>query len=182
LHTSFHSAPAPEPAPEPELPDRPTIRGTEYPPATALPEGDALDAEIGDTRGRATAQNAAPQEESHQAQRIAHEVEAMERMYCPCAGFMYNSLGGERNVLASDSPFPHPTLPLAILYSPSRPADGSVQAPPCCLPCVQAGKRGQGGCAAARGRGVARAGLTWGRRAPQGGAYEDARPRQIWET
>jgi hypothetical protein len=151
----------------------------DHPPDTTLPEGEALDAEIGQDRGnhgnpggdpgdRVAARIAALQEEDIRTQSIAHEVEAMERMYCPCAGFMYNSLGGERNVLVSDSPLLIRRCPDVIFHSPYRcSANESVQTPPCSLPCAQAGKRGQGGRAAARGRRATGAGrVTRGRRGP----------------
>jgi len=33
--------------------------------------------------------------------RLDRERKAIEGMYCPCPGFAYNSLAGERNVLVS---------------------------------------------------------------------------------
>jgi hypothetical protein len=42
--------------------------------------------------------------------RLAVEKKAIEGMYCPCPGFAYNSLSGERNVLVS-------CLPLLVMLS-----------------------------------------------------------------
>jgi hypothetical protein len=38
----------------------------------------------------------------HQLQK---ERQVIEKMYCPCPGFAYNSLAGEKNVLVSYSDF-----------------------------------------------------------------------------
>jgi len=33
--------------------------------------------------------------------RLEQEKEMIERMYCPCPGFAYNALAGDKNVLVS---------------------------------------------------------------------------------
>jgi hypothetical protein len=43
----------------------------------------------------------------HQLQR---ERQAIEKMYCPCPGFAYNSLAGEKNVLVSYNSSVEPKL------------------------------------------------------------------------
>ena len=40
-------------------------------------------------------------EEASKRKRLFSEPGALERLYCPCAGFAYNSLTGDRNVLVS---------------------------------------------------------------------------------
>lgn len=41
--------------------------------------------------------------QSERVVRIRQLAQTMSRMYCPCAGFLFNSLGGEKNYLASPS-------------------------------------------------------------------------------
>jgi len=40
-------------------------------------------------------------QETSKRKRLFQEATALQQLYCPCAGFTYNSLSGDRNLLVS---------------------------------------------------------------------------------
>jgi hypothetical protein len=58
--------------------------------------------EMGEAQDNEESKKAAAEQESHsmaRRTRLRKEMQAIERMYCPCPGYAYNSLAGEKNVL-----------------------------------------------------------------------------------
>lgn len=55
-----------------------------------------------------------PDHKAKQAQTVRWLAREMERAYCPCTGFMYNSLAGEKNVLVSCFEIPEKELLLNL--------------------------------------------------------------------
>jgi hypothetical protein len=90
---SKEAKPTTEPPPD-GPPDSPTLGNT---------NDEILDInEMGEAQDNEETEKAAAEQESHfmaRRKRLRKEMQAIERMYCPCPGYAYNSLAGEKNVL-----------------------------------------------------------------------------------
>lgn len=73
--------------------------------------------------------------EHERVYRIRHLADGLQRMFCPCAGFLFNSLGGERNFLVSY--LMHQPVNVYVI------ADTLVQAPALCTHSSSYRKDGQ---------------------------------------
>jgi hypothetical protein len=95
-----------------QLPDSPILSSTnaELPSLPGIPnrdesamETDAIVIEQPEPEPNTKTREGKNQKAADQRRRRLQEVEAMRRMYCPCPGFMYNSLAGEKNFFVSST-------------------------------------------------------------------------------
>lgn len=97
LAAKIPSPPAPE-VPAEQLPDSPLTTTTDLP---SLVEDQPMPLKDVSDTNKADRDQAAATAQTQKRQRVCHEARMMERMYCPCPGFMYGSLSGDRNFLVS---------------------------------------------------------------------------------
>jgi hypothetical protein len=90
-------APMPKPSAPPDgPPDSPTLGTTNNEDLIEVDVDDPPDGADGTGNYRE-----AEGIQSKKRDRLRREREAIERMYCPCPGYAYNSLAGDKNVLVS---------------------------------------------------------------------------------
>ena len=78
-----------EPAPPPDI--------TTHPVQSVITEDDRLNSDVGPT----ATTHADKLEEQDRRKRVTDTARRLVGLYCPCAGFAYNSLSGDRNLLVS---------------------------------------------------------------------------------